>query len=878
MTNFIIDKINIEKSEKDIKTGTSYDFSSGLNFICGNNEAGKSSLMKFIKEGFFCPAKSDYGKIFFTVENKKYRADINPKNAKADRCKFFDNEGNKVDYSTIEKFINQKYFTQGFTINLDDLISLKIDDKTTLINVIKDPSGDKLNALLQPISSIIYTYIGERKKPKSSFTNISNRISELTKKINELSNKEIDYINASNTLKNLEKEISTLNEKENYINSLITKRDNDKKINEINVQIQEKKSQLNIKVYDAREEYAQLAQDIGKYELNLDSIEKTKQKIDGLENKIKGLFSTLQNNFGIIISENDITGFEINIEKINKIKSTLDEINAKNTDINTYEKQIEDIQETILKLENECEFIKNGLKNLSIDEATSLYTIIDEGLKQIKSLEYDINEMEKENYYKNGLILFAKTFITISTLASILISAYFFNLNKITYASIFLVLFAIIIGFGIATIRKLFSNKKIERKQNLKDNIIKELMEKIQKYAPQTTETNGFLAISKLEEIKQELKLNIDKITQNSIDYEFNITRVKKIQEKINTIKEEINKNENKIKELIEKNITSDIRTYFDAINIIKELKNEIENKQIATKELQKTTEQNSFIIDKFNSFLKENEINITLSSNLKENFEELAKYIENNNEIKKDLDMSIILVENLKIKEVKTDTMQVFEDITVTSDLECILEENKMKKKELQEQKHITEVQKSRLEEVESLVNLKNERNLKINEIRTITEEILTARTIENITNIAKGNFDKTQPDLVNAQKYLSILTDNKYSKINLEMQEISDEKQTVIKKWDELSRGTKEQLYLALRLGYASNYSIKDNKRPNLPLIVDDAFVNFDPQRTQNALKCLVEFSKTNQILFFTCHTQTIKSHLKDIGFKGNVNIIEI
>ena len=69
MTNFIIDKINIEKSEKDIKTGTSYDFSSGLNFICGNNEAGKSSLMKFIKEGFFCPAKSDYGKIFFTVEN-----------------------------------------------------------------------------------------------------------------------------------------------------------------------------------------------------------------------------------------------------------------------------------------------------------------------------------------------------------------------------------------------------------------------------------------------------------------------------------------------------------------------------------------------------------------------------------------------------------------------------------------------------------------------------------------------------------------------------------------------------------------------------------------------------------------------------------------
>ena len=41
-------------------------------------------------------------------------------------------------------------------------------------------------------------------------------------------------------------------------------------------------------------------------------------------------------------------------------------------------------------------------------------------------------------------------------------------------------------------------------------------------------------------------------------------------------------------------------------------------------------------------------------------------------------------------------------------------------------------------------------------------------------LTSIAKSEFDKTQPDLINAQKYLAILTDNKYSKINLELQEI--------------------------------------------------------------------------------------------------------
>ena len=72
MTKFIIEKINIEKSNKDIPTGILYELSNGLNLICGNNEAGKSSLMKFIKEGFFRSSKTDNGKIFFSVNNKRF--------------------------------------------------------------------------------------------------------------------------------------------------------------------------------------------------------------------------------------------------------------------------------------------------------------------------------------------------------------------------------------------------------------------------------------------------------------------------------------------------------------------------------------------------------------------------------------------------------------------------------------------------------------------------------------------------------------------------------------------------------------------------------------------------------------------------------------
>ncbi|WP_077615148.1 AAA family ATPase [Caenibacillus caldisaponilyticus] len=66
------------------------------------------------------------------------------------------------------------------------------------------------------------------------------------------------------------------------------------------------------------------------------------------------------------------------------------------------------------------------------------------------------------------------------------------------------------------------------------------------------------------------------------------------------------------------------------------------------------------------------------------------------------------------------------------------------------------------------------------------------------------------------------------------------------------ELSRGTKEQLYLALRLALASLF----DDRVNLPFIVDDGFVNFDGERRARVLELLREWSGRHQILLLTCH----------------------
>lgn len=72
-------------------------------------------------------------------------------------------------------------------------------------------------------------------------------------------------------------------------------------------------------------------------------------------------------------------------------------------------------------------------------------------------------------------------------------------------------------------------------------------------------------------------------------------------------------------------------------------------------------------------------------------------------------------------------------------------------------------------------------------------------------------------------------------------------------------LSRGTQEQLYLALRLAYIRNHAAHATA---LPVIMDDILVNFDPTRaaqTARALLALAQGSGQNpahQILFFTCH----------------------
>ena len=67
------------------------------------------------------------------------------------------------------------------------------------------------------------------------------------------------------------------------------------------------------------------------------------------------------------------------------------------------------------------------------------------------------------------------------------------------------------------------------------------------------------------------------------------------------------------------------------------------------------------------------------------------------------------------------------------------------------------------------------------------------------------------------------------------------------------ELSRGTREQLYLALRFGLIRDLGEHTER---LPVVIDEVLVNFDPYRARLTAQSLELLARTNQVLVFTCH----------------------
>ena len=86
------------------------------------------------------------------------------------------------------------------------------------------------------------------------------------------------------------------------------------------------------------------------------------------------------------------------------------------------------------------------------------------------------------------------------------------------------------------------------------------------------------------------------------------------------------------------------------------------------------------------------------------------------------------------------------------------------------------------------------------------------------------------------------------------------------------ELSQGTLEQLYVALRIAFIENV----RTMVKMPILIDDAFVNFDEYRKASMYQVLGQISERIQVLFFTFDQQAV--HFFDGAKAVNLDAIQV
>ena len=170
---------------------------------------------------------------------------------------------------------------------------------------------------------------------------------------------------------------------------------------------------------------------------------------------------------------------------------------------------------------------------------------------------------------------------------------------------------------------------------------------------------------------------------------------------------------------------------------------------------------------------------------------------------------------------------------------------------------------------ELESLVGeeessrLRMERNVLMEQIKGHAREWTKLTLAHNLLNEARGKFERErQPGVVrHAQKFFTEITEGRYRQVYAPLGEqtitVTDaDGQT--RQPSELSRGTREQLFLSLRFGLIRE--LGERTEP-LPVVVDEILVNFDPDRALRAAVAFTELSRTNQVLVFTCHPTVVE-----------------
>lgn len=166
----------------------------------------------------------------------------------------------------------------------------------------------------------------------------------------------------------------------------------------------------------------------------------------------------------------------------------------------------------------------------------------------------------------------------------------------------------------------------------------------------------------------------------------------------------------------------------------------------------------------------------------------------------------------------------------------------------------------------VRSLSEIEEERaavERRLGELQLELEAASYAATV--IEDVARDTHARIAPSLTKlASQYLAAITGERYNELLLsrdlcisvripQTDRLNDKPEQV------LSKGTVDQVYLALRLALVHSMS---NSTERAPLLLDDPFSNYDDDRLRNAMTLLARVGEEHQVLVFTCREDVVRA----------------
>jgi len=887
-----------------------FEVQSDFHVFFGKNEAGKSTLMSFLHSILFgFPARNSQYSRYEPKESSRYGGEITFSHSRLGEGSIKRVSGKSSGDVTVELAdgtsgeddlaealvfdIDRNLYKQLFSFQLKDLeaiYQLKEED----INRYFISAGMLGSKEYIKQADWLSQQAGKLYKPSGRVPSVNKQLKLLKKKQKKLASakeKNEEYLEIANKISQIESEnkdieTSLLEESKRLeqLKSLESEWEVKEEIDQLKVELR------NNQIVDLpKEGMYQLKSLNSQIDLIREKRRKNQEKFDELkmEHKPSELFLTFKEN------EQAIEDFE---SKQNYINSEYNKLTGLTTEKdyleNTLNKELtiegiesaEQLPETWSKEKNkeledwQKQFSDKKAKKEHLDKEHDYNSF------QMEVIQQDVDDLEEKMWAGEDQQKVQTKTSHLSIFGPFALGLIFF-LSFFLMAQTFLSVVSLLASGGLFIIGGINLYKQKGKESNLQKadesdyknlwrNKLAQMDELVSKQNENTKELNI---------LENEMELIVNQFNQfkkthslrNNLTLE-EVLRKREKYEELKKTKEKLDKNYKKIE-----SIENNINTLLEPLSFIEEyfpVQNTIESKlQSYMHFIRKVNEEEKFLdqfvknsekiqnhndqLNKEEAGLSNDKINLLKSAgvNNEEAFRDLFSKQEENrrkeNRVKE-------LQERFKNPEELESFGQLDDLKAEIQSLNAHKEAMNRKEKENIEEKASYKYDIDRLEEGSEYTYLLQDYENEKSKLQDLLDEWMSKKIAASLIRktLDKGNQEQLPYILEDANYFFSKLTNNNYSEIIIDDNEIKVKAASGNTYYtSELSRGTAEPLYVALRFAFIKNISTT----LKLPIIIDDGFVNFDDDRREAIYELLEEMSNYTQILYFT-FDETIFSHV--------------